>query len=109
MLQPGASVDRVKSLYGDVPYVGLGDGAKDNWTFLMQHTDQQVLDFWHASEYVSNVASVLFKGNVSSDTFVNGMSAISLSSRPAAQRLGKELAFRGIAASYCCSRVVMVS
>ena len=55
-------LDRVKSLYSDVPYVGLGDGAKDNWTFLTQHTDEQVLDFWHASEYVSDDASVLFKG-----------------------------------------------
>jgi len=55
-------LDRVKSIYSDIPYVGLGDGAKDNWTFLTQHTNEQVLDFWHASEYVSDVASVLFKG-----------------------------------------------
>jgi hypothetical protein len=55
-------LDRVKSIYNDIPYVGLGDGAKDNWTFLTQHTNEQVLDFWHASEYVSNVASTLFKG-----------------------------------------------
>jgi hypothetical protein len=55
-------LNRVKSACGDIPYVGLGDGAKDNWTFLTQHTDEQVLDFFHASEYVSNVASVLFKG-----------------------------------------------
>ena len=55
-------LNRVKSVCGDIPYVGLGDGAKDNWTFLTQHTDEQVLDFFHASEYVSNVASVLFKG-----------------------------------------------
>jgi hypothetical protein len=55
-------LNRVKSACGDIPYVGLGDGAKDNWTFLTQHTDEQVLDFFHASEYVSSVASVLFKG-----------------------------------------------
>jgi hypothetical protein len=55
-------LNRVKSACGDIPYVGLGDGAKDNWTFLTQHTDEQVLDFFHASEYVSGVASVLFKG-----------------------------------------------
>ena len=29
---------------------------------MTQHTDEQVVDFWHASEYVSDVASVLFKG-----------------------------------------------
>jgi hypothetical protein len=55
-------LDRVKTACGDIPYVGLGDGAKDNWTFLTQHTDEQILDFFHASEYVSHVASVLFKG-----------------------------------------------
>jgi hypothetical protein len=55
-------LNRVKSACGDIPYVGLGDGAKDNWTFLTQHTNEQILDFFHASEYVSNVASVLFKG-----------------------------------------------
>ncbi len=55
-------LDRVKSVCGDIPYVGLCDGAKDNWTFLTQHTDEQILDFFHASEYVSDVALVLFKG-----------------------------------------------
>jgi hypothetical protein len=55
-------LNRVKSAFGNIPYVGLGDGAKDNWTFLTQHTDEQILDFFHASEYVSDVASVLFKG-----------------------------------------------
>ncbi len=46
-----------------IPYVGLGDGAKDNWTFLKQYTNVQILDFFHASEYVSGVATVLFNGN----------------------------------------------
>jgi hypothetical protein len=27
-------LDRVKSIYNDIPYVELGDGAKDNWIFF---------------------------------------------------------------------------
>lgn len=55
-------LNRVKAKFEGIPYIGLGDGAKDNWTFLKPQTDEQILDFFHASEYVSDVASVLFKG-----------------------------------------------
>ena len=53
-------IERVKERFPDVPYVGLGDGASDNWTFLEKHTDEQVLDFWHASEYVHRAAGAIF-------------------------------------------------
>jgi len=49
-------IDRVKARYPKAKTVGLGDGAKDNWTFLTQHTSEQALDFWHASEYVHQAA-----------------------------------------------------
>jgi hypothetical protein len=55
-------VDRVKEAYPNVPYIGLGDGAADNWTFLEPLTDHQTLDFYHASEYVGKAAVVMFKG-----------------------------------------------
>jgi len=55
-------VDRVKETYPNVPYIGLGDGAADNWSFLKPLTDQQTLDFYHASEYVGKAAVVMFKG-----------------------------------------------
>jgi hypothetical protein len=55
-------VDRVKKAYPDVPYIGLGDGAADNWSYLKPMTDQQTLDFYHASEYVGKAAVVMFKG-----------------------------------------------
>jgi hypothetical protein len=56
----GREIERVKECFPDVPYVGLGDGASDNWTFLEQHTDAQVLDFWHASEYIHRAAAAIF-------------------------------------------------
>jgi hypothetical protein len=55
-------VERVKEAYPDVPYIGLGDGAADNWSYLKPMTDQQTLDFYHASEYVGKAAVVMFKG-----------------------------------------------
>jgi hypothetical protein len=54
-------VDRVKEAYPNVPYIGLGDGAADNWSYLKPLTDQQTLDFYHASEYVGKAAVVMFK------------------------------------------------
>jgi hypothetical protein len=55
-------VDRVKEVYPNLPYIGLGDGAADNWSYLKPMTDQQTLDFYHASEYVGKAAVVMFKG-----------------------------------------------
>ena len=55
-------VERVKEAYPDVPYIGLGDGAADNWSYLEPMTDHQTLDFYHASEYVGKAAMVMFPG-----------------------------------------------
>jgi len=55
-------VERVKEAYPNVPYIGLGDGAADNWSYLRPLTDHQTLDFYHASEYVGKAAVVMFKG-----------------------------------------------
>jgi len=49
-------IKSIKRLYPDVRYTGVADGAADNWTFLQEHTDTQVLDFFHACEYVSDVS-----------------------------------------------------
>jgi hypothetical protein len=54
-------IDRVKQLYPDVKYVGLADGARDNWSFLEKHTDQQLIDFYHASGYIGNVGNAAVK------------------------------------------------
>ena len=32
------------------------DGAASNWRFLEQHTDRQLIDFFHATEYVGKIA-----------------------------------------------------
>ena len=52
----GREIERIKARYPCVPIIGLGDGAKDNWSFLEQYCDRLVIDFWHVSEYVHKVA-----------------------------------------------------
>ncbi len=53
-------IARVKAAHPQARYVGLADGAKGNWDFLGRHTGTQVIDFWHAAEYLSGAAGVLF-------------------------------------------------
>lgn len=53
-------IERVKAAFPQARYVGLADGAKGNWEFLGRHTEVQVIDFWHAAEYLSDAAGVLF-------------------------------------------------
>ena len=59
---PSRSGSGGRNAYPSVPYIGLGDGAADNWSYLKPMTDQQTLDFYHASEYVGKAAVVMFKG-----------------------------------------------
>lgn len=54
-------IKRIKELYPDADCIGVADGAKDNWSFLVNHTKCQILDFFHAAEYVTKVADVIFR------------------------------------------------
>jgi len=53
-------IERVKEKFPDMLYIGLADGAKDNWTFLKKYTIRLLLDFYHAREYISKAASAIF-------------------------------------------------
>jgi len=51
----------IKKLYGEKAYIGLADGAADNWKFLQNYVETQVLDFYHATEYLAKVSHAAFK------------------------------------------------
>ena len=53
-------INRTKQSYPTAETVGIADGAKNNWSFLVQHTNKQILDFWHASEYLSNASQAIY-------------------------------------------------
>ena len=51
-----AEIIKIKQHYPDAFYLGIADGATNNWTFLEKHTDRQLLDFYHVTEYLGNVS-----------------------------------------------------
>ena len=53
-------IQHIKTLYPEATYAGIADGALCNWEFLGSHTDFQILDFYHATEYLGDVAKVAF-------------------------------------------------
>ncbi len=55
-----SEIAKARKDFPDAAKVGIADGAKSNWTFLTKHTDKQVLDFYHAVEYLTGVADTQF-------------------------------------------------
>ena len=39
--------------------VGIADGAKDNWSFLETFVETQIIDFYHASEYLADASKIV--------------------------------------------------
>ncbi len=56
-------IKQVKKSHPNANYVGIADGASHNWTFLETHTTQQIIDFYHASEYLTKASQAIFKFN----------------------------------------------
>ncbi len=59
-------ITNIKSLYPDARYLGIADGSSSNWKFLEQHTAQQLLDFFHVTEYLADVAHAAYPGKTNS-------------------------------------------
>ena len=55
-----AEIAKVSAAFPTALKVGIADGAKTNWPFLTQHTERQILDFYHAAEYLTQVADAQF-------------------------------------------------
>ena len=49
-------IQRYKQRYASAKWVGVADGAHDQWTWLERWTDQSILDFWHAAGYLEKAA-----------------------------------------------------
>jgi hypothetical protein len=54
-------IEIAKKTYPGKKCIGVADGALDNWKFLQTFVDVQVLDFFHASEYLAKVSNAAFK------------------------------------------------
>jgi hypothetical protein len=53
-------IARTKDRYPNATSIGIADGAASNWSFLQRHTQEQILDFYHASGYLGAVAVALY-------------------------------------------------
>lgn len=49
-------IKKIKDHYPCALYVGIADGAKNNWSFLEKQTEKQLLDFYHVTEYLAKCA-----------------------------------------------------
>ena len=88
-------IERVKKAFPEVLYVGVADGAKDNWIFLKTYTDRRILDFYHAREYISRAASAIFRRDKESrDAWVDDWSHRLKHKQGTAGRFLKELETR---------------
>ncbi len=50
----------IKLQYPQATYVGIADGARINWDFLERHTTYQILDFYHATEYLTDASRAVY-------------------------------------------------
>ena len=55
-------VGLVRKVHPDARYVGVADGAHDLWPWLEGQTTWQVVDFWHASEYLAAASAGMRRG-----------------------------------------------
>ena len=53
-------LERISALYPNAKTVGLADGAANNWAFLKSRVDSLLIDFWHATEYLSKASYAMF-------------------------------------------------
>ncbi len=65
-------IEQAKQQFPLAVYVGIADGARDNWTYLHPHTSVSVLDYFHATEYLSDVSIVLKKDKLKQKEWFDG-------------------------------------
>jgi hypothetical protein len=84
-------IGHVKSLYPNAHFVGIADGAKSNWEFLAPHIDEEVLDFYHAIQYLTSAASVICKNEQQREQWLDEQCHNLKHKHNAAQRILREL------------------
>lgn len=50
-------IARYRQRYGEAHWVGVADGAHDQWDWLEPFVDRLILDFWHAAGYLEGAAA----------------------------------------------------
>ena len=88
-------IERVQEKLPEAMYVGVADGARDNWHFLQQYTQRRILDFYHAREYISKAGTAIFGSDKKSrDLWIDDWSHRLKHKQATVGRLLKELEFQ---------------
>ena len=58
--QMDRELQRYKERYGACQWVGVADGAHEQWAWLEARTEQQILDYWHAAGYLEKAAEAVY-------------------------------------------------
>jgi hypothetical protein len=82
---------RIKSLYPTACFVGIADGAKSNWNFLGPYIDEQILDFYHATQYLARAASAIYGDGAERKRWLDATCHELKHEHGAAQRILREL------------------
>lgn len=56
-------IEQIKRQFPDARYIGIADGARVNWDFLKPHVSLEILDFYHATHYVSTASPAIYPRN----------------------------------------------
>ncbi|MCP3924292.1 MAG: ISKra4 family transposase [Desulfobacterales bacterium] len=66
-------LNTVSQYYPDAKIIGIADGAKENWTFLEEYTTEQILDYFHATEYLSLASDCIFRSKTKKEEWAGLM------------------------------------
>lgn len=77
--------------YPEVTYAGIADGEKGNWSFLSNYTQVQIIDFWHATEYLAGYAKSVYTIPGERDQWLKYSRSMLKDKRGSAGKLLKEM------------------
>jgi hypothetical protein len=63
-------IEATMKAYPEKKCIGVADGATDNWRFLESFVNVQVLDFYHATEYLAKVSRAAFKSKAEAEEWL---------------------------------------
>ena len=84
-------IKSTKKTYKGKTCIGVADGTSDNWKFLEEYVDVQVLDFLHASEYLAKVSVAAFKRKLEGKQWLEEACHILKQEAGGAEKLLKEM------------------
>jgi len=63
-------LDAVVKEFPKATVVGVADGARDNWEFLDEVTDRQIIDFFHVAEHLNETAEIVCRDDIEKEAWL---------------------------------------